>query len=79
MVADLTAVAGESDPDLPLDESAPEFQVNLDPLKLQEAGLDTVQTAAILQAVFIVAKTIYQYITGGNEFDSCLSLAEKTA
>lgn len=79
MVADLTDVAGESDLDLPLDESAPEIQVNLDPLKLQEAGLDTVQTAAILQAVFIVAKTIYQYITGGNEFDGCLSLAEKTA
>lgn len=75
MVADLTDVAGESDSDLPLDESAPEIQVNLDPLKLQEAGLDTVQTAAILQAVFIVAKTIYQYIPGGNEFDGCLSLA----
>lgn len=70
MVADLTAVAGEADLDLSLDESAPEIQVNLDPLKLQDAGLDTAQTAAILQAVFIVVKTIYQYITGGNEFDS---------
>lgn len=77
LVDELRMVAGATDVDMSIDQSAPEIQVMVDALKIGDVGLDATAVGSAVQMAFIGAATPNQYSAGGNDYDIRVRLKDE--
>lgn len=68
LVDQLKQVPGTADVDISSEQSAPEVQVVLDPLKMSDAGLDAATVSNTVQMAFLGGTTRNQYNAGDKDY-----------
>lgn len=73
----LKQVHGTADVDISSQQSSPEIQVILDPIKASDAGLDATTISNTVQAAFLGSTTRNQYNTGDKDYKIRVQLLEQ--
>lgn len=75
---ELKKVPGTTDVDISSEQSAPEVQVNLDTLKMSDAGLDASTVANTVQMAFLGGTTRNQYSAGDKDYQIRVQLENQS-